>query len=170
MRASPVALLLTVALIGAGCGSDDEPTTSERTPAAQETTDAAALFVELPRGLEYGPPPEGERERLTKVFEDVGMEDVEVRQIRRDDGAAAIAIGMVGNEEIPIDEIAAGIEDGGGETVPEDIDGVPFHVGVDTHDNFIAVRSHRNAAFWVYAATRRDARSFARPFAERLAD
>ena len=143
---------------------------SERTPAAQETRDAAALFVEpLPRGLTYGPPPKGERERLTEVFEDAGMEDVEIRRIRRDDGAAAIAIGMVADEDMPIEEVAAGIEEGGGRTVPEDIDGVPFHVGVDNHDNFIAVRTQGNAAFWVYAATRRAARSFARPFAQRLA-
>ncbi len=165
MRGLPVALLLTLALIGGACGGDAEPAAGERGP---ETRDAAELFVELPRGLTYVPPPKGERQRLTKLFEDAGMEDVEVRRIRRDDGAAAIAIGMVADEDIPVQEVATGIEDGGGKTVPEEIDGVPFRVGVDTHDNFIALRAHGNAAFLVYAATRRDARSFARPFAQRL--
>jgi hypothetical protein len=169
VRAPPAALLVTVALIGAGCGGDDGSAPSDEAP-AQETLDAAAVFVEqLPRGLSYGPPPKGERERLTDVFKKAGMEDVEVRQIRRDDGARAMAIGLVADEAIPMDEVATGAEDGGGEIVTEDIAGVPFHVGVDAHDNFIALRSHDNTALWIYAATRRDARSFARPFAKRLA-
>ena len=167
----PAALLLTVALIGAGCGGSDGSTSGE--PAqGQEPLDAAALFVEqLPRGVKYGAPPKGERERLTGLFKEAGMDDVEVRQLRRNGGARAMAIGMVAaDEEIPMDDVAAGVEEGGGEIVTEEIDGVPFHVGTDSHDNFIALRSHRNTAFWIYAATRRDARSFARPFAQRLVD
>jgi hypothetical protein len=168
VRAASVMLLVGLALLAGACGDDGGVGPVAGASPDREQLDAAALFVALPQGHKYGPPPAGERERISKQFLATGIADVGVRQIRRDDGAAGIAVTLVDEQDIPFEDLRSGIEAGGGEVVEEEIDGVPFLVGTDKFDNFIAVRTAGNEGLFVYAATRRDARSFARPFARRL--
>jgi hypothetical protein len=172
VRVPSIALLLTTALLGAACGSDGgsvaDATEPEAHEAGQEPLDATRLFVALPNGLRYAPPPRRGGAQMRKVFLDAGIDDVDVRRIRRDDGAVAVAVTLVDAEDLPLGDLGAGMQAGGGEVAPEEIDGVRFLVGTDEYGNAIAARTYRNAGVVVYAKTRSDVRSFARPFSRRL--
>jgi len=129
------------------------------------------LFVELPAGLRYAPPPAREARQFEASFrEQAGSSNanIEVRRISSRNGARALVIAALGDKRADLGEIEQSFERAGGSAAVERIDGTEFLVGKGPRGTggAIAYRADGEAVVFILAASETDLRAFARPFAD----
>lgn len=167
--------LVILILLVSGCGDDEKAFDAGSQQGGEDaadgvrpsSVDAADIFLPLPRGYSYGPPPAGERERLEELFASADLKDIEIRRIRSR-GGAAIVIGAVATPSSPATEMREGFEQAGGKLTPQRLAGAPFLVGVDAFEHDVAIRRDGVRFIVIYAASPSDLRLFAKPFARSL--
>lgn len=156
------AILLVAALGRAGEAIQESAAGGDDVESAEE------LFVELPTGLRYLPSPPRERQQLEASFSrEVGdSDDIEVRRIRRNDGAQSLAIAVVQDRIGNLEDVEQGFEEAGGNGSIQMIEGTEFLIGRDPTGRYLGYTGSGNGLVLILAASEADLRSFARPFAD----